>query len=466
MMFVRYGATPLGYDTGFYWQYFNLITNLGRIGEAIGTNHIAYISWFPFFFFGLSAVPTINFLHITHQLLTFSALYFVLRSLPLKKYSMPVCVAGLFLMAISINQFMAFWWMFYKQSMAIPFLLLALGLFLRRSWWTIPVVAFGAAIHLQPAIPFIIALTIYLIYQIFGSIIRKKPIDKEILYIGLGGILAAGLLFLIKGPQDIKGHIDYFMHFKGMATGGYSWEIQQAKGLFLPFSTFGLNAIFYLPFALIGLLKSPSWLLRNNHHKFLVVIFITIISIILSLFPFLYQNRSLILLDIFIIIFAAYPLVLFIQHSLREGWSGKFILVLFFAGSIIFSSRVIWNNQPQIYPDEIAELKTLQNIRNKNDDYVMATSSIYTPWVFAYNNFEPTIAPGWLYWDKWNFPMWSEFWYGSNNQRKNELLQLYDNKTIYLFIGKRQNIHPNLKNFLDTDKHFQQISSHIWRYSP
>lgn len=469
IMFIRFGATPLGYDTGYYWQYIDLVTSLGKIGNALGSNHLAYIPWFPFFYLKIPNLITIHFFHILHQALTAGALYFLIRSIFPRRLSLIASAIILFLFAISINQFMAFWWMFYKQSMSIPFLMLSLGLFFRRSFWAIPVAAFGTAVHLQPAIAFVIAFALFIFIKIINSIVKKQPLEKEIWYLMGGGLLAIIALAILKGPADIKAHLDYFLHFRGLATGGERWEIEQAKGLFISGGTFRVNAFFYLPFALIGIIKSRTWLLQKGHPRFLLVILVAAATLLLSSYPFLYQHRSLILLDLFLIIFAVYPLLTFIQRFLND-YAGRFILGLLFAGSVLFTSQIIWNNPPQLYDQEARELKMLRldapvKIR-KSDDYAMATSALYTPWVYAFTGFEQTIAPGWLQWDRWNLSMWKEFWTGNNNARRLELLQIYDGHNIFMFFGEHQQIYPDLKKLLDTDLHFTKISPHIWKYSP
>ncbi len=466
-LFIRYGEAPLGYDTGFYWQYFHLIIPAGKIGHAIGTNHLAYAPWFPLGFLGFSALQTIHILHVFHQMLTLGAFYFLLRSLPAGNRT-PVWVTGLFLFTISINQFMAFDWMFYKQSMAMPFLLLALGLFLRGSWLAFPLAIFGAAIHLYPTIPFAIAFALFLVIQVIKSRMSKQPLERSVRYLALGGIAAFILLLLLKGPSDIKDHANYFLRFNGLATSGPSWGISQAKGLFLPFATFRLNALFYLPFTIIGVLVSYHSQLFPGRLQTLPILFT--VSLILGIFPFLYQNRSLILLDVFMILMAAYPLTLFMKRILGTI-SGRLVVGTLFIGSVLFTSRVIWHIEPQLYSDEARELSRLRigapNFLRSVGDYVMATSSLYTPWVYAYADFESTIAPGYLTWDRWNLDMWQEFWSGRSDARRIELLAVYGTRhPIFMFFGNHQTVDPRLKRFFSHDPHITPVSPHFLKYTP
>lgn len=471
-LFVRFGEAPLGYDTGFYWQYFRLIVPAGSIGTAVGS-HLAYSSWFPLGFFKLHALTVIQLLHVFHQLLTAGALYFLLRSFPLRKYSFPVSVIGLFLFALSINQFMAFWWMFYKQMLALPFLLLAIGLFLRRSPIAIPVAGFAAAIHLSSAVPLGIGFILFILTQLVICLVKKRLPEREFVYLIMAGLLAIIIFVALKGIDDIRYYLTLFLKYKGLTTNARSWEVEQIRGLFIPFSTFRLNALFYIPFSLIGILQIRRWIDARLTKRTALIPIMFAASLILVSFPFIHQSRSLILFDILLIIIAAPPLFHFIQHFARDH-NGRIILGLLFVGVTVFTSRVVWNQQPQLYADEAAELKVLErkgtdsDIR-KIDDYIMVTSSFYTPWAYAFTGFGPTIVPGWLTWDKWDLEMWQEFWFKDNNERRLELLQMYGDHTIYIFIGRHQlqNINtPRLKEFIETDPHFTRFSPHIWKYTP
>ncbi|MBI2552363.1 hypothetical protein HYW17_03650 [Candidatus Uhrbacteria bacterium] len=471
-MFIRYGASPLGYDTGFYWQYFRLIIINGNIGTAVGS-HLTYSSWFPLGFLGLPALTVIHLLHVFHQLLTAGALYFLLRSLPLRKYSFPISVLGVFLFALSINQFMAFWWMFYKQLLAIPFLLLAMGLFFRRSIIAIPVAGLAAAIHLSSAIPLGLALIIFITIQLLICVAKRHLPEKEFIYLILAGLLGSILFIALKGTADIHYYLTLFLKYKGLATNARSWEIEQIRGLFIPFTTFRLNALFYLPFALIGILQLRRFIETRLTERTLLIPITFAASLILVSFPFIHQTRSLIFFDLLLIILAAAPIFHFIKNFRRER-HGTVLLGLLCFGFVAFTSRVIWNHEPQLYAAEAAELRVLErqgtaeDLR-KIDDYVMVVSSLYTPWAYAFTGFGPTIVPGWLTWDKWDLKMWEEFWFKANNDRRLQLLQMYGDHVIYIFIGEHQLKQvntPRLKEFIETDPHFTRFSPHIWKYTP
>lgn len=463
-MFFRYGESPLGYDTGTYWEYFTVITIAGTSKQTIVSSTIAYTQWFPFFFLRLSPLFTIQFLHIVHQLLTAGAIYFLARSLPGFLKKMPIAAITIFLFATSINQFMTFWWMFYKQSASIPFLLIALGLFFRRSWLAIPVGTLAAAIHFQSALPLGFALGIFLLFILIKSKIKKQALEKEWYILMFGGIVIGIFLFVVKGPQDIAAYLNQFLQVKGLAINTPGWNVDHLKGLFIAPRTATLNTMFYLPFSLLGFLTLGRWIRSTRDDRLAILSILALVLIGWSLFPLLYQNRMFILLDLVMIVFAAPTLFLFLK-TFAEEHTGRIFNSIFIIIIVLFSLKIILSQPPQLYANEALELKTLQTLRD-SEDYVMATTSLYTFWVHAYTGRNKTIAPGWLSWNKWDLEEWKIFWFSENNEDRQRLFEKYDGNDIYMFFGEHQGINAQLKNFLETDSHITQISQHIWRYTP
>lgn len=474
--FLRYGATPLGYDTGFYWEYFNLIVPAQTIGTAVGS-HLAYATWFPLAALGVNAVTTIHLLHIFHQVLTAGALYLLLASIVPRQYAHRVAACGIFLFAVSTIQFSAFWWMFYKQSQALPFFLFALALFIRRSWLALPVAVAATSMHLPSAIPLGGGLAIFVLLSIVMPLVRRQHIPRDALLLAIGGIAAVTAAILMRGEGEIKNYLEVLFRYRGFATAAQSWEVAQFKGLFLPFAAARIAALYYLPFALIGLLVAlrtlSAWRrgVRSVVRRDVLVTTFLVLLLLVS-FPFLHQHRSLILFDTFLLIFAAAPLAQFFE---RYGFRGRLerltigILVFGMTFSLAF---IVWSQKPQLYPDEAAELARLhaaRELRNGKDDYLMVTSSLYTPWAYAYTGFDRTIAPGWLRWDRWNLPQWQTFWTTDDDAKRYELLSAYGDSTIYIFVGEhvlRSATAAPWYAFLESSPYITRFSPHVWKYNP
>lgn len=466
--FLRFGEAPLGYDTGFYWRYFTLVTPAGTSLKTLGTSNIAYTPWFIAYHLGISPLVAIHALHLLHQALTLGALYFLARSLPVsKRQRETIGVIVLILAAVSINQYMGYWWMFYKQSAALPFLLFALGFFLRGQWIALPLAAVGAAVHLQTAIPFSIALALYLAIRIVWQLSRTRRIDRETFWLTISAIIGAGLILSLKTKEDIANYFEFIFRYKGLATTGALWEVEHRKGLFIPFATMRLNSLFYLPFATLGFLQQLK-LFRSAATEGRMLLFPILVAVLLALSsaPVLYQHRNLIALDSMVLLLAAPVLLTFLirirQYAMSQLWLG-----LLGIGALLFSAGVILNHPPQFTTSEAAELTAVMEMVGSQRPYVytMATDAMYTPWVYAYTGFEPTIAPGWLTWDLWTYTMWNQFWSTRENVDREAMLAMYK-KPIYLFIGDRQQPSLALRRFLRENPRITNISPHVWKFLP
>ncbi|MDO8425563.1 MAG: hypothetical protein Q7T01_03565 [bacterium] len=477
--FLRYGATPLGYDTGFYWEYFNLIVPAQTIGTAVGS-HLAYATWFPLAALGLGAIETITLLHLVHQLLTAGALYLLLATIVPRRIAHRVAACSVFLFAVSTIQFSAFWWIFYKQSQALPFFLFALALFFRRSWLALPIAVFATSIHLPTAIPLAGGFALYVLLAIVTPIVRRQRIPRDVLLLAVSGIVALVAVVLIRSPDEIKGYIEVLLQYRGFATAAQSWEIDRFKGLFLPFAVARIAALYYLPFAFIGLLRGvrmlPIW--RNGRRAMsppdLLITAFAVLFLLVS-FPFLHQHRSLILFDVLLLVLAAPSLAWFMEQYGSRGKIERVTIGLLLFGMTFSLAFIVWNQKPQLYADEAAELAQLHprndpehHIRDGEHNYVMVTSSLYTPWAYAYTGFDRTIAPGWLRWDLWDLPQWTTFWTTKDDAKRLDLLRMYGDSTIYIFVGRHvleQATGSPMITFLETSPYIVQFSPHIWKYS-
>ncbi|MBI4434695.1 hypothetical protein HY635_02670 [Candidatus Uhrbacteria bacterium] len=457
--FIQYGSAPLGYDTGFYVEFYRILERMRTIHPAvITTSHLTYASWFPYILLKLPTFFTMNTLHVLHQLLTAGALYFFVRSVFRNGSSRAIGAITVFLFASSVNQFAAYWWMFYKQSMAIPFLLFALGLLFRRSWLAIPVAAFGAAIHLQSAVPFAIAFALFTLAQFIRAMWTRRPIDRDAMRIIIGFLVAAVIAILIKGPRELQFYLEYFLETGGTLSGVPFWRIEETKGLFIPQSLFLTNVLYWIPFAYIGVIHLTRWVPQRAHRtaEFLIAALITLIA--LTALPVIYQNRTLILLDFLLIAFAAAPLfALFARHTPRV------IPVLVLAGALATTSLSVFRTQPQVTPAERRELEQIGTLLRQTGGYAMSIDAMYSPWVYLFTEYD-TIAPGALNWNQWDLTQWDEFWNSDDDTHRYALLDVYGPVPIYLFIGDRQRTSYAFKRFLEESPAVTPWSPHVWRY--
>lgn len=460
ILFLRYGEAPLGYDTGFY-----LKTMEDGIAALDGHRAPRALLWIPLLWLGVPRELILHGLYLLFQFMLFGAVYSIMRTICGRDRLMYTAIAA-FLFAVSVPQFLAFWWMFYQMELAVGLFLITLTLIYRRSLLAILTGGFGVLIHPATFMPFAIACAGFLAIQLAVSLARRRRPDPETLF--MLGLLALALL----AGRYLFG--DFIKTYLDATATSYGWfytkypahQQLQFTGLYIDFSLFRLANIYILPFAVIGLLMFVKrQLSEQKRSTYIHLSLLFIMAAILSFFayyPFIYQNRFLILLDLVLIIFAVYPLICLIHYLCQEG-KGRAMLALLAAGFVGYSSYFVLKQKPQLYPEELAEIRALRQYTEPGD-LAMTTESIYTPWVYAFSKLA-TIDPGYLGVNKWNYEMWKEFWEGKSNDRRHELLRMYS-VPLYIFVGKIVPDHIPYKRFIMSDPNFTQISPHVWRYDP
>ncbi|KKU74090.1 MAG: hypothetical protein UX98_C0001G0020 [Parcubacteria group bacterium GW2011_GWA2_47_26] len=463
-LFVRYGEAPLGYDTGFYLKSMETVFE-GAIGVD-GHRIARALLWVPFLWLGVPKVYILHSLYVLSQFLIIGSLYSLARTMAVSS-RLTYAAVLVFLFSVSLPQFFAYWWMFYQMEFAIAFLLMTLVLIHRRSVFALITAGFGAAIHPSTFFPFGIALGIFAVVQVMRTLFMGKKLERETLF-----IIGLGIIMIVIIQQFAKEFI--LIYLRGTVN-KYGWMLtnypdyirQQFTGLYIGPALFRLADAYILPFGFLGVLlfafnKLPYKKGSNLRIRLLVFLILSVILFFLSHYPFIYQNRFLIILDLVIILFAAYPFVYLLRYFLEDK-KGYLVIMIFLLGFGAYSVYSIWKQKPQMYPDELQEIKAIAQVSDRSD-YAMSTESLYTPWVYAFAD-RTTIDPGYLQYNKWTYEMWREFWYGGSDARRHELLNMYD-RPIYIFVGKQVPETVRYKKFIKSDPYFEQISPHVWWYDP
>jgi hypothetical protein len=461
--FFQYGEAPLGYDTGFY------IKGIDDVMQGLeGSRFARGLIWIPLSWIGVPSGFILHGLYILTQLLIAGSIYMLARSMTKKDY-VPYVSVALFLFSVSLPQFFAYWWMYYQTMVGIAFLIMTLALFHRRSPLALVTAGFGAAIHSPTFFGFVIAFAIFLVVRPIYSLIRYKTVEKDIKYMAifsLASLVSGWILLRLIDPGTIYSYLRGINEFGWFVTNYPAHLIEQTRGLFIDFDVFKLSTIYLIPFVVSGVLlfgfkKIPE--LTGGRRVHVVFLFLLLaVLIILSTFPFVYQHRHLIYLDLTFILFGAYALLYFLKYFLNINY-GKIMVVLLLSGFVFFNINVVLNQQPQLSSEELSEIKALAYVVDQ-DSMVMATDSLYTPWVYAYSG-HSAIGPGYLQ-DKWTYQMWEEFWSNGNDARRRDLLNVY-NKPVYIFVGQwiMSDTAPYV-DFLESDKNSTRVSEHVWRYDP
>lgn len=462
--FIRYGGAPLGYDTGFYLKAIDALQQ----GEGFESHRfIRGLLWVPFVWIGIPSGVILHGLYILAQYLSAGALYMVARTFTSSDH-LPYVSTTLFLFAVSIPQFFAFWWMFYQTIFAVTFLLMTLALLHRRSLLVFLTAGFGALMHPPTFFGFVIALFVFIILRPLYTLIRARSIEREVVFMMIVTVVA--FLIVLQSldfidPGTIYSYLYTIKSFGWLLTNYPPLLIAQYGGLYIDFEIFTLAIIYLLPFALSGLVlfifrPVREMIFVRVSRLFFLILFL-IVLFVLSYFPFLYQHRHLIYLDIILIFFASYALLYFFRYFLSDR-VGRMVIGVLILGFVLYNSYIVWNRKPQLYSQERDELQAL-TINDDGARYTIATDALYTPWVYAFSKLA-TIGPGYFH-DQWSYAMWKEFWNGTDNTRRHELLRMYKSP-LYLFIGEHVPKGFRYIQFIQSDPHFTRISPHIWRYNP
>jgi hypothetical protein len=220
-------------------------------------------------------------------------------------------------------------------------------------------------------------------------------------------------------------------------------------GTFLNFDFYRQIITFYLPFAILGLI----YLIKKRQFNYLFFYFILNFAIIY--FNLIFHNRFIIHLDIIVVILSGIAL----SNILYKIWPnlfGKIAVVILATGALYIFSIFFQAAKPLINNEELAEIKSLSIITEKNN-FVIVANSYYSPWVYGYSE-RKTIAPGLFEYNKWNKKEWEAFWFSSDLTLRHRLLDEYE-KPIYIYTGDKGG-----KMDFSGDVRFEKISKRVWKY--
>ncbi|MFH0780025.1 MAG: hypothetical protein V1928_04185 [Parcubacteria group bacterium] len=457
--FIRFGETPLGYDTGFYLSYFNYSNALFNAFTPF------YLNVFSSYALGLPALESIYFIYILSQLLIAGGIYALLRSLKIKN-GFAIATIAVFLFAVSMTQFQAYWWMFGQQLLSLAFLIFTLALIFKGSFLSIFTGVVGLLIHPPTFIILAFALSIFFAIYVLQILFKKRNIRKNVIFIALLLLGAAIFIAILKLQYFIDIFNFYILEHKGLASSFVFYEIPKMKGTFISPETFYQNIYILLPYALIGIIYAKIWGKKNSStNDHLTILYCIIVGLfILTSFAFIYQHRFLILFDVFLIVFSAPVLFTLIKNFLSDRVYIICALMLLFA----FTAKLgitVYLQKPQVSASELSEIKS-SNDKLKKNSVILVTNSLYSPWLVGFSD-KTIICPG-FYHDNWNFNDWMKFWSSNDNKVRINLLNgifLYYPYPLYIYIGEKQDKNLPYQAFIRTDSRFQNISPHFWKYT-
>lgn len=464
--FLRYGQTPLGYDTGFYLS--SIDGSLRGILNGGGLRTLRALIWLPFDWLGIAPIMYFHGLYVLAQFLIAGTLYAYVRTIRIAP-RIAYAATAVFLFAVSIPQFFAYWWMYYQTEFAIAFLLATLTFLYRRSFLALIVGAFGAVIHPATFLPFAIAIATLLVLQLLHSLIRLRPLNPHARFLLLASVIAVLVAwpFMEYVVKFSRIYLDDVFTEYGWLLANYPPHLQPLfSGLYVTLPVIHLANIYLLPFVCLSVtLLVFQWAPRDSSVRWQVFFPMLYGAVLLGLniMGVIYANRYLIYLDLALIAIAAPLLVRFVRQLLPDR-VGSVVVGLLCVGLLFHGGRIVWKQEPHITRAELAEIVDLAS-RGEPNAYIMTTISHYTPWLLAFAR-RPFLDPGYGAANRWSYEQWQEFWSGKSDARRHELLRYYS-RPMYVFVGSNafeENL-PYLR-FIQSDERFTRVSPHVWRYDP
>lgn len=420
-------SVPLGYDPGLY-KYgieHGLVEKQTWILQGGMEPGFLYLMQ-PFTFL-FSTDHILTYIFIMFCLLLGIAIYFISK----EYFNKTTSLIAVFIYALSLIQFRAFWYLYYKNIIGMTTMLFAFY-FLRKheltqrkkfKWLFILFGALTGTIH-RPTF-YIFGLS-YFIYAFVSPYATKKYNWKTLKENIISGVLILAISTLF-----------YIGDFFQAITAALPWVAQgfvdpgQSPGTFINFFTYQYSILPYFIFATLGLLfcfrKKPS-----------ILAIWAILNLSIVYFQFFFFNRFIIMLDLTLILFASYGFYLMIENKKKLGAILAIILLLSLG---IFAMKESINSKPLINEQELEAITQLS--LTSNNSWVMSTSSYYSTWIQGYSE-RKTIAPGLFDYDNHSKIEWNTFWTTNNLSDIKTFMKDYE-KPLYIFIGQRQK--DNLAQF-------------------
>jgi len=412
-------SVPLGYDAGLYLYLFKQYSKVPVF---------AYQSLDPWikdgFPPGLALVGRLLSIFFSPE--TFLVPFIVCLSLVLlfavymvskKLWGKRVALWTALILSCSALQYHEYWYYYAKQIAASSFLLFVIYFLIGSSLWAIPFAIAVVYTHQPTAIVLIGVL-------IAGFVLEKK--NRR--YYGLVTIItlcAAAIYYLPTFKATVQPLI--------VAT-AFSFVPKQLGGtLFTPSGSYYdwwtalLLSLPYLPFAVIGLLRS-----RKNMRLTPVAggLAITLVIIVFGLFL---SRRFIIFADLFVILFAGYGVTV-VLGKLKKRIRIPAIL-LYIAFLIVFIAIYVYRTGvPAILNDELAEIARLRE--TEVNAYILVPDREYMPLVYGWSQRNP-IAPQYGQYDiYWTVSEWNQFCSSGEPDVELNLLQKLP-QPLYIYMGDR-----------------------------
>jgi hypothetical protein len=368
--FFIYQSHPLGYDTGFYRRYL-IEPNVSFPDKSVpGLGDQALVPRIILDSLRSLDMPTDIILYGTY--ITWFALlpifiYFLILTIFKNKH---IGYMGALLVVLSPVQYTAFYFMFWKNALALCLLILAFISIEKKKW--IPILA-------------------------LGMLIAMTHTTTSIMYVG-----TLGLLMLTDYKHWKKYTVNILVtsaFIFGLQPQTYSSIITEPVGFFLIWREYWALSFPILILAVYGLCKSFRDIKKSSVLAFLAITF----SFTIFRLPF--YERIFIFCDIASIIFASYGIYCLIS---KKNYVLNALLIIFLGIYIGGLSKQVEALHPWITESNLENIKLLDSLIPKNSTVLTTTDE--APWLQGFTHAH-IAAPGMLHdvhdQDEWN-NIWDE----------------------------------------------------------
>lgn len=365
---------------------------------------------------------------ITFWLVFISIIIGLFIYIVLKKEWKQTAYIWMWIYYISIVQYKAFWWNYYKQILWILFLLAWIYLFQKKKYYlSIPFFISLFIINRASGVFFVL---MYIFYKIYEIIVERKFKMIDFFVVLFSWILALVVYLPIIQYQLLD-------LIKPLVSTVF---IQWTSGTFFTREEFGLNNIY-----LILLSFGSVYIIVNqmivNKIRLELIHFGYIVWFLWTTLGLFFYNRLFINYDIFLIIFSAIFLGYLFNHY-KKTFFVTFSL-FFILQSYSYFNYVDNNSNPLIDKQEFDIIQKI-SILIEDDAKIIVTHKNYSPWLIGYAK-RDIIAP-WLFdWNKWELNVWKRWWLSDWKTKCDMLKDYKEYQNLYLWIWKRQNP-ENLEN--------------------
>lgn len=423
--FLLYNSQPLGYDTGFYRRY--LINSFVSIPNTPvpGVDHtiiIPRIFLDMVRFLGFSPDITLYVSYVFILLAFIVTFYYFVREFINKK----VALIALAILVISPVQYLAFWFMLYKNFFGLIFFFLTL-IFLRRGWFIASLLC-ALVIPLSHQSTTIIFLMIISVYIGITFIFKRKILIPEL------AVLVATLLTYLYLHPHVQQKID-----------------APPVGIFIEKIDFMLMSLPLVILTLIGLSKYVKLLKQD-----LILVAFGFVGILFPLFSLPYYQRIFLFTYYWLIIGAVIgaQVLLDSKNNLGKGYGrfAKHVLIVLMILQVVLLGYQIFKCKPLVTQNTILELSKLEKLIPVQSSVL--TSAHLTPWVQGWT-LSKVYAPGILK-DRHPSWEWQMYWSGSD-KTKVDFLSSFP-KPLYIFIEEEQR-----KLFIPNVACVEKVSDMLYR---